>query len=128
MSAKKSKMTPEVISAIQSIEIKEILAEMYKMLYEQQPLGLMEPLILTVTSDPPTEIKPAFPWFSVTIVKEDPVELHIILNSHLSMAKPDTMHADEKVWDQYFSKPVIQEVTLSTNTGETCRVRVRGSR
>lgn len=128
MSEEKAEMTPEVISAIQNIEIKEILAEIHKMIHAQQPLGLLEPLILTVRSDEPTEIKPAFPWFSVTIVKRDPVELHVILNSSLSMTKADTMDADERVWDQYFGKPVIREVTLQTNPGETCRVRVRGSR
>ncbi len=128
MSKETGKMTPEVVGAIKAIETVEILGEIYNMMHEQQPVGIVEPLDVTVNSARPTEIKPAFSWFSITIVKLDAVELHITINSSVSMAKPDTMHADEKVWDLYFSKPVIKEVTLETNPGETCRVRVRGSR
>lgn len=124
----KAKLTPEIISAVESIQIKEILAEIHGMLHAQQPKGLMEPLILTVEHVPPTDIKTAFPWFSVTIVKRDPVELHVTLNPDLAAARPDTMDADEKVWDGYFSKGVIESLRLQTNAGETCRVRVRGLR
>lgn len=117
-----------IISATKAIEMAEALEEIRSMMKEQQPTGEMEPLILTVEHEPPTEIKPAFPWFSVTIVKRDPVELHVTLNPDQKAAKPDTMDADEKVWDGYFSKGVIKSLTLQTNIGEVCRVRVRGLR
>lgn len=97
---------------------------------ESKPEGIVEPIHrLTVTTDY-TVVRPPFidkKWFSITIVKEDDVELNVVVNTGKSATTPYTMGADEKVYDQAFSMPCIEDVMLWTNSG-TCHVKVRGSR
>lgn len=100
------------------------------MVKQQIPMGIIEPLNqLTVTNDP-VVVHPPFRtkyWFSVTIVKLDAVELHLNINTE-NETQDYTMGAAENVYDQNFNVPCIQDIKFWTDTGVTCRVKVRGTR
>jgi len=112
-------------------EIGDRLLSLQETFKEQTPEGIVEPLPpFTATSEPSIH-KPIFgdkPWFSVVIVKEGSVQLHVVINTGKSSTTPYTMGVDEKVYDQYFSTPCIKDIMVWTNSGETCTVKVRGSR
>lgn len=120
---------PEVLQAALLDEIAERLYQLQKFMDEGRAQGIVEPLNPVKVSTEPTVLEPPSgkPWFGVTIVKEDPVELNIIINSGKSSSTPYTMSRDERVFDQYFNSPCVHDVVLWTNEG-TCTVKVRGSR
>jgi len=124
------KVRPEVLQAALLEEVAERLMSIELMFKKQVPEGIVEPLNSFTASATARVVKPPFHnklWFSVTIVKEGEVELHLRINTKHG-ANPYTMGADEKVYDQDFSIPCIEDIQLWTNLGETCRVKIRGSR
>jgi hypothetical protein len=111
-------------------EIANRLLSIEKMMAKQIPEGIVEPLNPISVTSSGRVVQPPFPnkfWFSITIVKEDAVELHLSINTETATV-PYTMSANEKVYDQSFSIPCIRDVKFWTNQGETCTVKIRGSR
>jgi len=127
---KKVKRLAPPIEVVTLLDIEGILAKMLRSMEESRPEGIVEPLHpLTVTTKP-VVVTPPFKeklWFGVTIVKEEPVELNIIINTEKSSTSPYTMDVDEKVFDQYFNRPCIKDIMLWTSKDE-CTVKIRGCR
>lgn len=140
MAEKKKYVPPDVAQVWQLEEVisnlKNLNQGIASIRREQEssvPEGITEPIeSLTITDDPTTVNPPHYAegkyWFSIVIVKEDEVALHLIINTEKSGTTPYTMSANEKVYDQYFSKPLIKDLMLWTDSGETCTVKIRGSR
>ncbi len=133
MSEQEERRVPRLAGPLQTItllDMADLLMDLRELMQQHIPEGIVEPLhpvnvaVAPITVQPP--IKGKY-WFGITIVKEDPVELNIIINSGKSSTTPYTMSEDENVYDQYFNIPCIYDVTLWTNEG-TCVVKVRGSR
>jgi len=133
--ASKSTETPRKIRAdVATValldEIAERLLDIQTVLKKQVPEGVVEPLNpITVTSSP-TVVHPPFRdklWFSITIVKEAAIEVYLQVNTKNENI-PYTMSADEKVFDQDFSRACIEDIRLWTNPHESCVVKIRGSR
>ena len=111
-------------------EIAERLLAIQQKSVQETPEGIVEPLApFTVTGTPVVRQPPIANklWFGVTIVKEEDVQLNIVVNTGKSPPTPYPMGANEKVYDLYFSRPCIYDIMLWTN-GETCTVKIRGSR
>lgn len=124
------KIRPEAMKIALLDEVAERLLSIEGMFKKQVPEGIVEPLSPFMVTSTARVVKPPFHgklWFSVTIVKEGEVELHLRINTKHG-ANPYTMGTDEKVYDQDFSIPCIEDIQLWTNVGETCRVKIRGSR
>jgi len=125
------KVRPEVLQAVLLEEVAERLMSIELMLKKQVPTGIVEPLNPFMATSTARVVKPPHHdklWFSVTIVKEGDVELHLRINTKYDVVNSYTMGADEKVYDQDFSIPCIEDIQLWTNVGETCWVKIRGSR
>lgn len=123
-------INPQAMQIALLDEIADRLMKLQQYQNESRPEGIVEPLHLLTVSTHLTVVHPVDqrkPWFSITIVKLDEVELNVIINTEKSGTTPYVMGVDENVYDQHFSMPMINDVMLSTNTG-TCRVKVRGSR
>jgi len=111
-------------------EIASRLGDITERMDKQVPKGIVEPIAPFTATGNRTVVTPPFKdkfWFSITLVKETAVELHVIVNTGKSGTTAYTMGVDEKVYDQDFSMPLIRDVMVWTD-GANCVVKIRGSR
>lgn len=111
-------------------EMAERLLSIQEKIKKQTPEGIIEPIAPFTATGERTVIRPLFKdkfWFSITLVKETAVELHVIVNTGKSGTTAYTMGVDENVYDQDFSMALIRDVMVWTD-GADCTVKIRGSR
>jgi hypothetical protein len=99
--------------------------EIKQIVKDQVPVGVTEPVQpITVTHDV-KRVTPIKPWFNCSIVNDGPNSVKVIVNSEKSfewhtVAKDETYRVD-------MGRPLIKDVLLQCNTGETADVRIVGA-
>lgn len=108
--------------------VKSELNEQKKLVMEQIPEGIVEPLAPTHVTTIRRVIQPPFrkPWFSVSVVSDGPDSCWIIVNSELSTTSPYELHKDE-VFEVDLGCAKIVDLLCYCETG-TADLRIRGVR
>ena len=123
----RKKVKPDVLQTALLDEIAERLLHVERMLAEEKPEGVVEPIEPVSVTETLRRVKAPFkPWFSVSIVNDGPNDVYVIVNSEKSfewhrVPVGETYKVDMK-------RPAIKDVLLKCEPGETASVRVVGSR
>ena len=101
--------------------------KMLKLEEQQTPLGVTEPMEpLTITSDRRHIEAHYGPWFSVLIDNDGPKDVWCIVNTEKSF-DPHLVRVG-RTYTVTMGRPLIKDVLLYCEAGETASVRVVGTR
>jgi len=117
----------DVLQAALLDEIADRLLNIQRMVSEEKPEGVVEPIEpVSVTDSARRVVAPVKPWFSVSIVNDGPNDVYAIVNTEKSfdwhrIPVGETYKVDMK-------RPIIKDILLKCEPGEKASVRVVGSR
>jgi len=117
----------DVLMAALLDEIAERLTTLEQFQREQRPEGVVEPIEpITVTDKVRRVVAPFKPWFNVEVVNNGPSDVWVIVNPEKSF---DWHRVGAKeTYRVPMGRPIIKDVLLKCELGETATVRLVGSR
>lgn len=126
MGLEEKAVRPEVMQLALLDEIAGRLLTLEKHFASTEAEGVVEPIEpITVTSTA-KQIRPTKPWFSVEIVNDGPDSVLAIINTLKSFDAHDVKK--DETYKVEMGKPIIKDVYMKCNPGETAIVRLVGTR
>jgi hypothetical protein len=100
--------------------------EIKRIVEDQVPSGVTDPIEPITVTHEVKRVIPVKPWFNCSIVNDGPYSVMVIVNSEKSfewheIAKDETYKVD-------MGRPLIKDVLLQCDIGETATVRLVGTR
>jgi len=123
-----ARIRPDVLQAALLHKITKRLGDLTKLVQQQIPEGVVEPLRPVVATTEPQVVKPPVwnkPWFSVSIVNDGPNDCWVVVNTE-NGGNPYLLKVDESYEDD-FKSAKIRDIYVYTDTG-TATLRIRGTR
>ncbi len=109
--------------------IKSELNEQKKLIMEQIPEGIVEPLNIVHVTDQQRVITPPMKknWFSVSIVNDGPDPCWIIVNSEKSTTSPYLLRMNEPTEVEMGTAKIV-DIVCYCDSGQEASLRIRGVR
>ena len=108
--------------------VKSELGEQKKLIMEQIPEGIVEPLnIVHVTEQQRVIHPPMKNWFSVSIVNDGPDPCWIIVNSDNSTTSPYLLRMNEPTEVEMGTAKIV-DIVCYCDSGQEASLRIRGVR
>lgn len=109
--------------------VKSELNEQKKLIMEQIPEGIVEPLNIVLVTEQRRVITPPMQknWFSVSIVNDGPDPCWVIVNSEKSTTSPYLLRMNEPTEVEIGSAKIVDIVTYC-DSGQQASLRIRGVR
>jgi hypothetical protein len=93
---------------------------------EEQAVGAVESIEKFTITSQKNHITRANPWMSVIVINDGPNSVFTIVNTEKSFDEHEV--ANGETFTVNMQRPVIKDILLWCNNGETAKVRIVGSR
>lgn len=109
--------------------VKSELADQKKLILEQIPEGIVEPLNIVHVTDQQRVIQPPMRknWFSVSIVNDGPDPCWVIVNSEKSTTSPYLLRMNEPTEVEMGTAKIV-DIVCHCDSGQEASLRIRGVR
>jgi len=117
----------KLLEEIRNVKVE--LNEQKKLIMEQIPEGIVEPLHIVHVTDQQRVITPPMKknWFSVSIVNDGPNPCWIIVNSEKSTTSPYLLRMNEPTEVEMGTAKIV-DIVCYCDSGQEASLRIRGVR
>jgi hypothetical protein len=122
----KKQLSSEILNTALLDEIAGRLLDIQKIQEEKQAVGAVEAIEKFTITSQKNHISRIKPWISATFINDGPNSVYVIVNTEHSFDDHEILDGETFTVDAH--RPVIKDILLWCNTGETAKVRIVGVR